>query len=62
MKKEKNREKEGVKRTLLDYALIILIIIFQPEIRKLLEKVGRSNISFFGKPQEHDEENERIRD
>ena len=47
---------------LLDYALIILIIIFQPEIRKLLEKVGRSNISFFGKPQEHDEENERIRD
>lgn len=47
---------------LLEYTLIILIVIFQPEIRKLLEKVGRSNISFFGKPQEHDEENERIKE
>ena len=46
---------------LLDYAIIILIVIFQPEIRKLLEKVGRSNISFFGKQQDYDEDNERIK-
>lgn len=45
----------------LDYAIIIIAIVFQPELRKLLEKVGRSNISFFGKQQTYDENNERIR-
>lgn len=46
---------------ILEYAIIILAIVFQPELRKLLEKVGRSNISFFGKQQINDEDNERIR-
>lgn len=46
---------------ILEYAIIIVAIVFQPELRKLLEKVGRSNISFFGKQQVNDEENERIR-
>ena len=45
----------------MEYAIIIVAIVFQPELRKLLEKVGRSNISFFGKQQVNDEENERIR-
>lgn len=45
----------------LEYAIIIVAIIFQPELRKLLEKVGRSNIGFFGKQQIYDEDNERIR-
>ena len=36
-------------------------IIFQPELRKLLEKVGRSNFSFFSKQQVYSEENDRIR-
>ena len=45
----------------LDYAIIIIAIVFQPELRKLLEKVGRSNISFFGKQQAYDEDNERVR-
>ena len=46
---------------LIDYALIILVVIFQPELRRLLEKVGRSNINFIGKQQIFDEENERIK-
>ena len=45
----------------LEYAIIIVAIIFQPELRKLLEKVGRSNIGFFGKQQIYSEDNERIR-
>lgn len=45
----------------LDYAIIIVAIIFQPEIRRLLEKVGRSNFKFFGKQQSLDEEAERAK-
>lgn len=44
----------------LDYAIIIIAIVFQPELRKLLEKVGRSNISFFSK-QSIDDDSDRIR-
>ena len=44
----------------LDYAIIIIAIVFQPELRKLLEKVGRSNISFFSK-QSIDDNSDRIR-
>jgi diadenylate cyclase len=45
---------------IIDYAIIIIAIIFQPELRRLLEKVGRSNISFFGKQQSYDEEQQRV--
>lgn len=45
----------------LDYAIIIIAIIFQPEIRRLLEKVGRSKFSFFGKQQAYDEDTERMK-
>lgn len=44
----------------IDYAIIIIAIIFQPELRRLLEKVGRSNINFIGKQQSYDEERERV--
>lgn len=44
----------------IDYAIIIIAIIFQPELRRLLEKVGRSNISFIGKQQTFDEERARV--
>ena len=46
---------------LLDYAIIVIAIIFQPEIRRLLEKVGRSKFSFFGKQQVYDEETQRVK-
>ena len=45
---------------IFDYAIIALAIIFQPELRRLLEKVGTSNISVLGK-QSLDEENEKIK-
>ena len=45
---------------ILDYAIIIVAIVFQPELRKLLEKVGRSNISFFSK-QSISDDSDRIR-
>ena len=45
----------------LDYAIIALAIIFQPELRRLLEKVGTSNISIIGK-QSYSAENERIKE
>ena len=44
-----------------DYGIIALAIIFQPELRRLLEKVGRTNINFIGKQQSYDEENERVK-
>jgi len=46
---------------ILEYAIIIVVVVFQPELRKLLEKVGRSNFSFFSKQQVYSEENDRIR-
>lgn len=45
----------------LDYGIIVLAIIFQPELRRMLEKVGRSNISFLGKQDAFDEETERVK-
>ncbi len=47
---------------LIDYGIIIIAIIFQPELRRLLERVGRSNISFFGKQQSFDEEQTRVKE
>lgn len=44
----------------LDYAIIALAIIFQPELRRLLEKVGTSNIGALAK-QSYDAENEKIK-
>ena len=46
----------------IDYAIIVIAIIFQPELRRLLEKVGRSNINFIGKQQTFDEENIKVKD
>jgi diadenylate cyclase len=45
----------------IDYAIIVIAIIFQPELRRLLEKVGRSNFSFLGKQQVDDEESENVK-
>jgi diadenylate cyclase len=45
----------------LDYAIIVVAIVFQPEIRRLLEKFGRSNFNPFGKEQTLDDEGERLR-
>lgn len=36
---------------LFDYALIAVVVIFQPELRRALEKVGRSNLSTLTKGQ-----------
>ena len=33
----------------VDYALVILVIIFQPELRRVLERVGHSSFSIFGR-------------
>ncbi len=44
-----------------DYGIIALAVIFQPELRRLLEKVGRTNINFINKQQTYDEENEKIK-
>ena len=35
--------------SLVNYALVVLVIIFQPELRHMLEKVGHSSFSLFGK-------------
>ncbi len=39
-------------RTVMEYGLLALIIVFQPELRRALEKVGRSNISSIFKAEE----------
>lgn len=44
----------------LDYAIIALAIIFQPELRRLLEKVGTSNIGTLTK-QSYDVENMKMK-
>jgi len=33
----------------INYGLVILVIIFQPELRRVLERVGHSSFSIFGK-------------
>ncbi len=39
-------------RTVMEYGLLALIIVFQPELRRALEKVGRSNIGSIFKTDE----------
>lgn len=34
---------------IVNYGLVILVIIFQPELRRALERVGHSSLSIFGK-------------
>lgn len=46
---------------LFDYAIIAVVIIFQPEIRRALERMGRSNLSTFGFGQTPDERRLRMR-
>ncbi len=45
---------------IFDYAIIIAVIVFQPEIRRMLERVGQSNITPFGKMQNYDSKNQAI--
>jgi len=40
----------------IDYALIAVAIIFQPELRRALERMGRSNLSSWGFGQSSDDE------
>ncbi len=47
---------------LFDYAIIAVVIIFQPEIRRALERMGRSNLSAFGFSQSPDERRERMQE
>ena len=47
--------------TVFDYSIVILVIIFQPELRRMLEKVGRTNIGFIGKQQNYSEEDEQVK-
>ena len=39
-------------RTVMEYGILALIIVFQPELRRALEKVGRSNIGSIFKQEE----------
>lgn len=39
-------------RNTMQVGVLALIIVFQPELRRLLEKVGRSNINFIFKPED----------
>lgn len=48
---------------LFDYAIIAVVIIFQPEIRRALERMGRSNLSgAFGFSQSPDERRKRMQE
>lgn len=44
---------------LFDSALILAVILFHPELRRALEKVGRSKISFFNRNGNNNEEFEK---
>jgi diadenylate cyclase len=39
----------------LDIGLLAVLIMFQPELRRMLEKVGRANVSFIGFSEKSDE-------
>ncbi len=45
---------------IFDYALVIVVIVFQPELRRILERVGQSNITTIGKMQNYDAKNRTI--
>ncbi len=45
----------------VDYIIIILVIVFQPELRRLLERMGRSNIGFLSRLSEYDVANAKIK-
>ncbi len=45
-----------------DYALVIVVIVFHPELRRMLERVGQSNITAIGKMQNYDAKNKAISD
>ncbi|MBR6573235.1 MAG: diadenylate cyclase CdaA [Clostridia bacterium] len=47
---------------IFDYALVIVAIVFQPELRRILERVGQSNITTIGKMQNYDAKNKAISD
>lgn len=42
----------------IDYGLVILVIIFHPEIRRILERVGHSSLGIFGKSKSNVNEEE----
>lgn len=44
-----------------DYGIIALAIIFQPELRRVLEKMGRSNIGTLGKQLSYDSSDEKVK-
>lgn len=46
--------------TVFDSALIVAVVLFQPELRRALESVGRSNLSRLGINQSLDSETEQI--
>lgn len=45
----------------VDYIIIILVIIFQPELRRLLERMGRSNIGLIPRMSDYDNTNLKIK-
>lgn len=45
-----------------DYALIAIVVVFQPELRRALEKVGRSNLAAIAKGQFGDNSDEVVSD
>ncbi len=45
---------------LFDYALIAVVVVFQPELRRALEKVGRSNLGALAKGQFLSDSEEKI--
>ena len=47
---------------IFDYALVIVALVFQPELRRMLERVGQSNITTIGKMQNYDAKNKAIAD
>ena len=47
---------------IFDYALVIVALVFQPELRRMLERVGQSNITAIGKMQNYDAKNKAIYD
>ena len=44
-----------------DYALIAIVVIFQPELRRALEKVGRSNLAAIAKGQLNDSLDDEVK-
>lgn len=47
---------------IFDYALIAVVVVFQPELRRALEKVGRSSFGAIGKGQFTNDSEDKIND